>query len=103
MISDSYGAFGWLGVTVVSLLVIPAILILYESMFDIRRPWGIVAAGGFCFGFRETDMGKLLELVLRVPIAILLLSYIVGGIVRMIPVKGDEEIALLHEENAVEN
>jgi hypothetical protein len=103
MISDSYGAFGWTGVTALSLLVIPAIFILYESIFDIKKPWGIVAAGSFCFGFRETDMGKLLELVLRAPIAILLLSYVIGGIVRMIPVKGDEEIALFHEEIDVEN
>ena len=103
VISDSYGAFGWLGVTVMSLLVIPAVFILYESVFDIKRPWGIVAAGGFCFVFREADMGKLLGLILRAPIAILLLSYIVGGIVKMIPVKGDEEITLLQEENDLEN
>lgn len=102
-ISDSYGAFGWLGVTVISLLVIPAVLILYESMFDIKRPWGIVAAGGFCFVFREADMGKLLGLIVRVPIAILLLSYIVGGIVSMIPVKGDEENTLLQQEDDIEN
>ena len=102
-ISDSYGAFGWLGVTVISLIVIPAILIFYESMFDIRRPWGIVAAGGFCFVFREADLGKLLGLILRAPIGILLLSYVVGGIVRMIPIKGDEEFTLLQEENEVED
>ena len=72
-------------------------------MFDIRRPWGIVAAGGFCFVFREADLGKLLGLILRAPIGILLLSYVVGGIVRMIPIKGDEEFTLLQEENEVED
>jgi hypothetical protein len=32
-----------------------------------------------------------------------LLSYVVGGIVRMIPIKGDEEFTLLQEENEVED
>jgi hypothetical protein len=93
-ISDSYGAFGWLGVIVVSLIVFPAIFVLYESMFDIGKPWGIVAAGGFCFVFAEADLGKLLGITLRAPIAILLLSYLLGAVVRMIPVRGDEAVML---------
>jgi hypothetical protein len=93
-ISDSYGAFGWVGVIVVSLIVFPVIFILYESMFDMGKPWGIVAAGGFCFVFVEADMGKLLGITLRAPIAILLLSYLLGAVVRMIPVRGDEPVML---------
>jgi hypothetical protein len=101
-IGDSFGAFGWLGVMTMSLLVIPSVFILYESMFDLKKPWGIVAVGNLCFGLREADMGKLLALVIRAPIAILLVSYAVGGIVRMIPVKGDEAMIDLQEENADE-
>ena len=98
-ISDSYGAFSWLGVIVVSLLVVPAIFILYESMFDMSKPWGIVAAGGFCFLFAEADMGKYIEIALRAPISIVLLSYLLGAIVRMIPVRGDAGV-LLDPESA---
>ncbi|MGA2050323.1 MAG: hypothetical protein ABSG96_21690 [Terracidiphilus sp.] len=93
-IGDSYGAFGFFGVMVVGLLVFPTVFILYESMFDIRRPWGMVAAGAFCFQFAEVNMGGLLGLTLRAPIAILMLSYVMGGIVRMIPVKGDQGVIL---------
>jgi hypothetical protein len=96
-ISDSYGAFGWLGVIVMSLLIVPAIFVLYESMFDIGKPWGIVAAGGFCFVFVEADMGKLMGIALRAPIAILLLSYLFGMIVRMIPVKGAQRVSTAQE------
>jgi hypothetical protein len=58
-------------------------------MFDMRRPWGMVATGAFCFQFAQVNMGGLLGLTLRAPIAILILSYAMGVIVRMIPVKGD--------------
>jgi hypothetical protein len=91
-ISDSFGAFGWLGVVVVSLIGFPTIFILYESMFDMRKPWGIVAAGGLCFSFSQVSMGGLVTLAVRVPASILLLSYLVGIVVRMIPVKGDQRV-----------
>ncbi len=92
-IGDSYGAFGWLGVMVIALFGFPTAFILYESMFDMRKPWGIVAIGGFCFQFAEVNMGGLIVLAVRSPIAILLMSYTVGVIVRMIPVQGDDPIA----------
>jgi hypothetical protein len=94
VISDSYGAFGWLGVVVTALLGFPAAFILYESMFDIRKPWGIVAAGGFFFQFSQISMSGLIGLTLRAPLAILAVSYLVGAIVRMIPIKGDEWFTL---------
>jgi hypothetical protein len=89
VIGDSFGAFGFFGVMVVGLLAFPTVFILYESMFDMRRPWGMVATGAFCFQFAQVNMGGLLGLTLRAPIAILILSYAMGVIVRMIPVKGD--------------
>jgi cytochrome b561 len=94
VISDSFGAFGWLGVIVVSLLGLPTTFILYESMFDITKPWGIVVAGGFFMQFTQVSMSGLIALTLRVPISILALSYFIGAIVRMIPVKGDEWFTL---------
>lgn len=94
VISDSYGAFGWLGVIVTSLLGFPTAFILYESMFDIGKPWGIVAAGGFFYQFTQISMSGLIALTLRIPLAILAVSYFVGAIVRMIPIKGDEWFSL---------
>jgi hypothetical protein len=94
VIGDSYGAFGWLGVIVTSLLGFPISFILYESMFDIRKPWGIVAAGGFFYQFTQVGMSGLIALTTRVPLSILAVSYFVGAIVRMIPIKGDEWFTL---------
>jgi len=94
VISDSFGAFGWLGVIVTSLLGFPTAFILYESMFDIRKPWGIVAAGGFFYQFTQISMSGLIALTLRAPLAILAVSYLVGMIVRMIPIQGDEWFTL---------
>jgi len=97
-VSDSYGAFGWLGVIVVSLFAFPSAFILYESMFDMRQPWGIVAAGAFCFQFSQANLGTLMGLAVRAPLAILLMSYFIGVIVRMIPVQGDEMLSVEHAE-----
>jgi hypothetical protein len=89
-ISDSFGAFGWLGVMITGLICFPTTFIFYESMFNIRKPWGIVATGGFCVQFAQVSLGGLVGITLRVPFAILFLSYLVGVIVRMIPMRGDE-------------
>jgi hypothetical protein len=96
-ISDSYGAFGFLGVMIMSLFAFPAVFIIYESVFDIRKPWGIVATGGFCFYFAQVNVGGFIGLTLRTPIMIVLLSYLVGIAVRMIPVKGDAGPLLVQE------
>ena len=96
-ISDSFGAFGWLGVVIVGLIGFPTVFIVYESMFDIHKPWGIVATGAFCFSFAEVSMGGMLGLLIRAPASIVILSYAVGVVIRMIPVKGDAD------EERVEN
>jgi hypothetical protein len=88
-ISDSYGAFEWWGVILVAMFLFPAVIIIYESIFDIRRPWGIVALGVLFTSGRETGIGGLLGVAIRAPIQLLLLSYLIGGIVRMIPMRGD--------------
>ena len=88
-ISDSYGAFGWWGVVLVALFAVPAVVIIYESMFDISRPWGTVALGLLCTVGWGMSMGAMAGLAIRTPVELLFLSYLIGGIVRMIPSKGD--------------
>jgi hypothetical protein len=101
-ISDSYGAFGWLGVVVVGGLVYPLCFVIYESLFDLRTPWGVVALGGFAFYFYEASMGTMLQIMTRSPVAIIALSYVVGGIMSMIPVKGfrGERMSGVHASKA---
>jgi hypothetical protein len=94
VVSDSFGAFGWFGVILAGLIAFPASFIIYESMFDIRQPWGIVAVGGFCTVFAQVSLGGLLTSSIRTPIAIVLTSYLVGMILRMIPVKGAKNTAI---------
>jgi hypothetical protein len=97
-VGDSFGAFGWLGVMVVALIGFPTVFIIYESMFDMRKPWGIVAAGSFCFQFSQIGMSGILMLAVRSTTSILLLSYLMGALVRMIPVRGDQGAPTLKEE-----
>lgn len=99
-ISDSFGAFGWLGVLVLGLICFPSIFVLYESMFDMRKPWGIVATGSFCFAFSQVGLGTMVGLAFRSTTTFLLLSYAMGALVRMIPVRGDQGGSLpLHAED----
>jgi hypothetical protein len=49
-IADSYGSFGWLGVIVFAFFGLPAVFVVYESMFDMRKPWGTVATSICCSG-----------------------------------------------------
>jgi hypothetical protein len=93
-VSDSYGAFGWLGVVVVGGLAFPLCFVLYESLFDLKKPWGVVALGSFAFAFAEINMGGILPLLTRTPIALIALSYILGGIIRLIPVKFTQEVRM---------
>ena len=93
-ISDSYGAFEWLGVVLVPLIVFPAAYILYESLFDITRPWGTVALGVLCSTCYQASMGQMVGIMLRIPVEIVLLSYLTGWIIRMIPSRGDRSVRL---------
>jgi hypothetical protein len=88
-ISDSYGAFGWWGVALMGMFIFPALLIIYDSIFDMRRPWGTVAMCPRCSVGWGMNVGGLMGMAIRTPIQILLLSYLLAGIVRMIPIKGD--------------
>lgn len=88
-VGDSYGAFGWLGVVLFPFLVFPAIFVVYESMFDISRPWGTAYFGAAVFLFTEMMVDRTFSLLIRNPLYFVLISYGVGTIVRMIPKRAD--------------
>jgi hypothetical protein len=92
-ISDSFGAFSWAGVVVFPFLVWPAIFVIYESMFDMQRPWGTVATALFLFSLTEGSMGhSLTEVMVKEPAYILILSWGMTWIIKMIPVIGDRAV-----------
>lgn len=94
MIADSYGAFDWPGVVVVGFLL-PIAFVIYESMFDMRRPWGTAAAVYMLVGLTEGSMGYVtIDLMIKDPIYILGLSWASMWIVRMIPATGDRVVAV---------
>jgi hypothetical protein len=68
--------------------------IVYESVFDFSRPWGTVALGVLLVSFSETSFTGLLLLILRTPISLILLSYLVVGLVKMVPTRGEKAIGL---------
>lgn len=89
-IPDSFGSFGWLGVITFSFLVVPAIFIVYESIFDMSRPWGTVTAIGFFLTFIAGTMGgMIMGVMIKTPIYMILISWFVGGVSRVLPAAGD--------------
>jgi hypothetical protein len=93
VIGDAFGGFGWWGIVIFPFVFIPVCFILVDSMFDIRQPWGTVALGLYLAGFAESTMGWYFALIVRNPIMILVLSYLVATIVRMIPMRGDKAVS----------
>jgi hypothetical protein len=98
-ISDSYGAFGWLGVVIVGGLVFPFCFVLYESLFDLKKPWGVVALGTFVSAFTEISMGGLVQIFTRTPLILIASSYIVGILMSFIPVKGAKRLNMSGVQN----
>jgi hypothetical protein len=90
VIADSFGSFGWPGVIVVALLLLPVSFVIFESVFDISRPWGTVAVSSFMLGLCEASVGRfIIAGVIRGVGYLILLSYVVGVLTRMIPTRGD--------------
>lgn len=90
MVSDSFGAFSWFGVVTIPLVVLPFTFRLYESMFDISRPWGTVALLTCIMLMAEGGVGRLVAvLMLRMPIYLLLASWTVGFLTSIIPTQGE--------------
>jgi hypothetical protein len=90
IIADAWGAFAWPSVVLVALLLVPLLFIVYDSMFDISRPWGTVTTVTLMFLIAGNGVGNLLiHDLLEVPIYVLLVSWFVGWITRYIPMSGD--------------
>jgi hypothetical protein len=101
-IGDSFGSFGWMGVVLYPILVFPITFLIVDNMFDIRQPWGTVAAGIFLGKFPEGTAGGEIILMIRFPILILLLSYLMAGVMRMIPMRGDHAAPALRADTSSE-
>lgn len=90
IIADAWGGFGWPGVIVVPLLLVPWLLVEYDSMFDMSRPWGTVAVVTLATRFAVGSVGALLlAFLIMMPLYILLISWFTGWITRSIPFVGD--------------
>ncbi len=85
-IADSYGAFGWLGVIFFPLLIIPAVFVVYDSVFDKDRPWGTVAVATILFQIIPASIGMMISTVLfRTPVYLLAISWFIGWAARVFP------------------
>jgi hypothetical protein len=95
LVSDSYGAFGWLGVIVVPLVLVPALFVQVESMYDISRPWGIVAFGLYFLPFGEMMLGRFFSLMVRTPLYLLAFSYVLSFLIRTVPTRGERILRVM--------
>ncbi|HUA97006.1 MAG TPA: hypothetical protein VMA34_01610 [Terracidiphilus sp.] len=88
-IGDAFGGFGFLGVAAFGFCVLPLMFVILESIFDMGKPWGTVAIGMLLPLFGEGSAGSYIVNIYRIPIYLILLSLVVGGIARMFPTRGD--------------
>jgi hypothetical protein len=103
-ISDMFGAFGWMGVISFSFFAFPAMFIIFESVFDMSQPWGTVALGLLLPNFAEGGAGNHLVNIVRVPVYVVLLSRLLGGISGLLATRGDQEFivsAMPDEKTAI--
>ncbi len=89
-IADSYGAFGWVSVIFFPLLIIPAVFVVYDSMFDLTRPWGTVAVATVIFGIIVGSIGGMISTVLiMTPVYLLAISWFIGWIAGALSLSSD--------------
>jgi hypothetical protein len=92
MVSDSYGAFSWLGTVIFPLIVLPLTFRVWESMFDISRPWGTVALTSCVIFMAEGGVGRLVgSMLIRLPIYLFLASWTIGIVTSVIPTQGESK------------
>lgn len=92
IIGDGFGAFGWLGVAAAGFLILPLVLIVYESVFDIRTGWGAVATVALVVQLSQTSLGGLIGLGIRTPITLVLISYLMSITTSLIPLRRDNRL-----------
>jgi hypothetical protein len=88
-IADSFGSFGWWSVVLFPLFAFPTLFVIVESMFDMKKPWGTVALGSTLMTFSEMSTGRFIAGIIRMPLQVLFISYLVVGLARLIPTRGD--------------
>ena len=89
-IADSYGAFGWLGVVAVPLFLLPAVFVVYESMFDVTRPWGTAATVGL---MAIGPVGSIIaDTLIKEPTYLLLIAASAAAIFKFVPSAGDRSV-----------
>ncbi len=93
-IADSYGAFSWIGVVMFASLIPWVICVIYESIFDISRPWGTVATVVLALSWGGPMGGQISEAMIKNPAYILIISWFAAWAIRMIPKTGDRKIGL---------
>jgi hypothetical protein len=90
--SDSFAAFGWAGVVAFPFFVLPVLFGVFDSMFDIARPWGTVALGiGVLAG--GAPMAGTLMLLFKQSLYLWMLSVLTVGIARILTGSGDRRIS----------
>jgi hypothetical protein len=87
-IADAFGAFGWIGVVMFPLFVLPAVFVVYDSMFDMTRPWGTVAVVIAALSGGAT-MSNTLVLLTKTPLSLWMLSVLTVGISRVVTGSGE--------------
>jgi len=95
-IGDAFGGFGWWGVVIFPFIIFPIFFTFLDSLFDMRQPWGTVALGAYALVSGELTMGNTIAFMIRTPLLLFVLSYLLVTIVRLIPMKGDHEVSPLH-------
>jgi len=90
--SDAFGAFGWLGVVLFPLFVLPAAFVVYDRMFDMARPWGTVALAGAALA-GGAQMSETLMLMIKQPLYLWVLSVLTVGIGRFVAGSGERRIS----------
>lgn len=92
-IPDAFGAFGWISLILVPLVLIPTTYIVYDSIFDMSRPWGTVTTVTLAFVVISSSVGQLLiTSLIDIPVYTLLVSWFFGWITRYAPVRGDRAL-----------
>lgn len=76
-VAESYGAFGWLGVVIIPLFVYPLFFVEYNSIFNMRDLWSIIAIGLGINSFAEEGIYGIVGLSVRLPVILIVVSFLI--------------------------
>ncbi len=93
IIPDAFGSFGWWSLILVPLLLVPTTYVVFDSMFDMSKPWGTVITVTLIFLTVGSSVGQLVVTsLLEIPIYTLLVSWFFGWITRYASLRGDRAL-----------